>query len=83
MMGSSPPKPASRVGEIDIPCYARFAPSLDGDPADEAGTPPLAVAEGLQFPGGCEEIVHWRSFANQACISTMPEEGRGGRVRKA
>ena len=57
-------------GEIHIPRDARFPP-------------PLAIAEILQLSGGREEIHHRGSFANQCCISTIPEDGLSGAVRNA
>jgi hypothetical protein len=79
---SSNPKPASRL-RIHVPGNARLAPPLDGDSADKTRTPPALIAERLQLPGGLEEIDHRPSFANHSCISTNPEETRGGLSRSA
>src|ERR1035441_3276704 len=79
--GSAPSEISQR--EIHILREAWFAPSLHGNSADEAGTPTSVIAETLQLQSGLENIDHRRSFANHACISTMPEEGRGGMVRTA
>ena len=69
--------------KIDIPCHARFAPSLNGDPTDEARAPALSIAEVLKLAGGLKEVDHRRSFANHSCISIIPDDCRGGIVRVA
>lgn len=74
---------ACQQSEIKVAGHARLAPSLHGDSADEARAPAVAVAEILKRSRRVEKIDHLRSFANQACISTIPEDGRGGRVRVA
>jgi hypothetical protein len=75
--------PLSRCEGTGRACGARFAPSLDSDAADETRAPSLQVAEYLQLQSRFEEVDHGRSFANQCCISTRPEEGLGGRERVA
>jgi hypothetical protein len=46
-------------------------------------SPPLLIAENLELPSRLEEIDHRRSLANHSCISTNPEDWRGGMVRNA
>src|SRR5947209_6836262 len=77
------PAKTRQHGKIHVPRHPRLAPSLDGDPADAAGTPALRIAEGLELAGCLEEIDHRPSFEKYLCISTKPEDGRGGRERTA
>src|SRR5258708_36943823 len=67
--------------KIDIPRHARLAPSLNGDPPDEAGAPALPVTEILKLAGSLKEGDHRRSFANHSCISTIPDNTRAGSAR--
>jgi hypothetical protein len=69
---------ARQQGEIDVTRHAWFAPPLDGDSTNKAGTPAFAIAEQFQLPGGFEKVDHRPSFASHCCISTRPEDGRGG-----
>ena len=72
----------SEDSEIDVTSHSRLTPSLDGDSADHAGTPAAPVAETLQTDGGFQQVDHL-SLASHFCISTIPEDSRGGMVRTA
>jgi hypothetical protein len=74
---------ACEQSEIDVASYARFAPALYGDSSDKTEAPAIVIAENLEFACGFEKTVHRGSLANQNCISTSPDEGRGGRVLNA
>jgi hypothetical protein len=45
--------------------------------------PALLITEELELPRRIKEIDHLRSLANQVCISTIPEDSRGGKLCKA
>jgi hypothetical protein len=48
----------SQQGEIDINGFARLAPAQQGEPADDAETPPVPLAESLKLGGRTDDFNH-------------------------
>ena len=49
---------AGEQREIDINRFARFAPTLQRQPADNAEAPSLRLADGLKFDGRSDDFSH-------------------------
>lgn len=66
--------------EVDVHGFARLAPALDRESADETVAPPVRLADGLEVGGRPDQAVHRRRFsAKSRCCSMSPDVGLGAR----